>query len=448
MEVRNEETNDGYWIAINSLMPRIIKLDAKPAYGSTVDTDDDLLYDIEELWSIEPSGYHQTTIFTQYLLPSVSFSPTVIPLYMYYSNPSEIDTDEDDINDYEEYIFGTLPLFEDSDNDKLTDGKELDMWFDPLNKNYDGDSYNDYQEWKNGTSPFVYNMNSKESRAAFLKGGLFGDFVTADSIEMLLGQIVFSFTPFVADARDFIANIIVNFDGWAALANVGGFALDFTGVLGATANASKAVSKLGEFVIRYADDAPKVVEAIVQGSKHFPDSGEVIPMLAKIIPVGAFDDITQSLKNGKKISKADYTKLQEIFKASEKSFDIGNSLKPQKLLDELIESGNKFNLDEVIAITKMPDGKLVWLEIGKETGGVGSAGLLHIERHLSQFEAKGINKEELPDFIMAALSKGKKVGIKNTRDIYKVVYKGKTQRVAIQIGSNGFIVGANPKSIP
>lgn len=33
------------------------------------------------------------------------------------------------------------------------------------------------------------------------------------------------------------------------------------------------------------------------------------------------------------------------------------------------------------------------------------------------------------------------------RPIYEFIYKGKTRRVAISIGSNGYIVGANPKSI-
>lgn len=316
-----EETNDGYWIALYGLLPRFVKLDAKPCEGSTADTDGDCLYDIEELWIDTQINYHNISTFSQYLLPTVNFKQASIPMYMYFSNPTEVDTDKDNVDDCEESIIGTSELNEDTDGDKLSDGKELEMWFDPLNKNYDDDSYNDYSEWKNGTSPFVYNMNSKESRAAFIKGGLLGDFVTADSIEMLLGQIVFSFTPLVADARDFVANIFFDFDGWAALANVGGFALDFTGVLGATADVTKAVSKLGEFVIRYADDAPKVVEAIVQGSKHFPEGDEVISALVKVIPASAVDDMVSSIKNGDSIAKADYDELYKIVKAAGKNTD-------------------------------------------------------------------------------------------------------------------------------
>jgi len=207
------------------------------------------------------------------------------------------------------------------------------------------------------------------------------------------------------------------------------------------------VPKLAKFVAKHADDVPKVLDAIIQTSKLFPNADEVAIGLVKILPVGALDNIAKSIKNGDNITKAEYRKLQDVFEAAGKNFDIGNSLKPQKLLDELIDSGEKFTLDKVVAITKMPDGKLVWLEIGKETGEQGSAGLRHIEKHADEFLKVGISKDEIPEFIMTALSKGEKAGVQNTRDIYEVVYKGKKHRVAIDVGSNGFIVGANPKSV-
>ena len=49
---------------------------------------------------------------------------------------------------------------------------------------------------------------------------------------------------------------------------------------------------------------------------------------------------------------------------------------------------------------------------------------------------------------MHAIKDGKVVGTQRTRPIYEVMYEGKLQRVAISISNNGFIVGANPKSIP
>ena len=75
-------------------------------------------------------------------------------------------------------------------------------------------------------------------------------------------------------------------------------------------------------------------------------------------------------------------------------------------MDELANSGVKYNPDNIVAITKTADGRLVWFENGKV------------------------------------------VGTQRTRTLYEVMYEGKIQRVAISIGDNGFIVGANSKSIP
>ena len=114
-----------------------------------------------------------------------------------------------------------------------------------------------------------------------------------------------------------------------------------------------------------------------------------------------------------------------------------------KSLDELANSGVKYNPDDIVAITKTTDGRLVWLENGNS-----SAGLEHIMQHVDQFASKGISSKEISNFIIYAIENGKVVGTQRTRTIYEVMYEGKLQRVAISIGDNGFIVGANPKSIP
>jgi hypothetical protein len=113
-------------------------------------------------------------------------------------------------------------------------------------------------------------------------------------------------------------------------------------------------------------------------------------------------------------------------------------------MEELVKSGEKFTPDDVIAIAMKPDGSLVWLEKGNAR-----AGIQHIlHEHANQFINVGIQPSQLPDFLMTAVTHGKIVGIQKTRPIYEVLYQGKMQRVAIDIGSNGFIVSANPKSIP
>lgn len=113
------------------------------------------------------------------------------------------------------------------------------------------------------------------------------------------------------------------------------------------------------------------------------------------------------------------------------------------LIKELVASGVKCNIDDIVGIVKTADGKIVWLEKGNS-----KAGLEHILSHADQFATQGIAKEKIPDFIMYAVENGTIVGKQRTRPIYEVMYEGKLYRVAISIGKNGFIVGANPKSMP
>ncbi|WP_223879890.1 hypothetical protein [Paenibacillus spiritus] len=120
-------------------------------------------------------------------------------------------------------------------------------------------------------------------------------------------------------------------------------------------------------------------------------------------------------------------------------------LKPQGLMDELANSGVKYNPNDVVAVTRNADGKLVWIENGNS-----QAGLNHILNHADDFAAKGISQGQLPEFITKAVSGGKIVGYQGKgtgRPIYEVSFNGQTQRVAITTGNNGFIVGANPVSI-
>lgn len=124
----------------------------------------------------------------------------------------------------------------------------------------------------------------------------------------------------------------------------------------------------------------------------------------------------------------------------------GTNGENKALVDELVSSGEKCTPENIVAITKDSSGKIVWLETGND-----QAGLNHIiDEHGSQFHGKGISNEEIPNYVMEAIHQGNIVGYqgkKNPRTIYEFVYEGKKQRIAISIGPNGFIVGANPKSV-
>jgi len=68
--------------------------------------------------------------------------------YIFGTNPADIDSDQDTLNDYDEiYLHLTNPLSEDSDSDGLTDGEEILAGLDPLDPDYDNDG------WKDGADP-------------------------------------------------------------------------------------------------------------------------------------------------------------------------------------------------------------------------------------------------------------------------------------------------------
>ncbi|MGX1880968.1 polymorphic toxin-type HINT domain-containing protein [Streptomyces sp. NPDC055287] len=122
-----------------------------------------------------------------------------------------------------------------------------------------------------------------------------------------------------------------------------------------------------------------------------------------------------------------------------------NDCVDKELLDEMSETGVKFDPEKVIRAERNADGKIVFLEEGNSR-----AGLKHIiEEHADDFERSGIAREDIPDLVMQAATKGKKVGTQGKGDgrpIYEVEFKGQKRRVAVTVGNNGFVVGANPKS--
>ena len=133
-----------------------------------------------------------------------------------------------------------------------------------------------------------------------------------------------------------------------------------------------------------------------------------------------------------------------LWERDSKNLAKGAGLLDQALIAELKAAGVKFTEADLKWIFKRGDGKIMFLENGNA-----SAGFEHILSHKNDFIAKGIAEGDISDFVMSALKENKIVGYQGSgtgRPIYEVVYKGTSQRVAITTGSNGFVVGANPKS--
>ena len=212
----------------------------------------------------------------------------------------------------------------------------------------------------------------------------------------------------------------------------------------------------GVKVFRYSDET---AEAVASGEKLLKESQTVYESFADMMSPDDAAKYLDFLENGSRegltsaelagVEKADVLLVSQKV-GYEDVWDlrnVGDALESglnSNLLDELANSGVKYNPEDIVAITKTADGKLVWLENGTDT-----AGLNHIiTEHADDFLNKGIMQEQIPDYVMNALENGKIVGYQGRgtgRPIYEFTYNGEIHKVAITVGNNEFIVGANPK---
>ncbi|WP_405083425.1 hypothetical protein [Pantoea ananatis] len=119
-----------------------------------------------------------------------------------------------------------------------------------------------------------------------------------------------------------------------------------------------------------------------------------------------------------------------------------NSLTTKSLFNEMATQGIKFTPENVVSAAKDNSGKVIFLEKGNS-----KAGLQHIvEEHGSQFAQIGVSEARIPDVVMKAVTDGKIVGYQGSgvgRPIYETIIDGKKYNIAITVGNNGYIVGAN-----
>ena len=106
-------------------------------------------------------------------------------------------------------------------------------------------------------------------------------------------------------------------------------------------------------------------------------------------------------------------------------------------MDELASSGVRHNVEDVISVTKTPDGKLVWLEKGNA-----SSGLQHIvDGHASHFTNRGVNN--IPEFLNRTLQETPiKTGMTKAGPYAEYLIDGSKYKVAY--GTNGYVVSFYP----
>jgi hypothetical protein len=127
---------------------------------------------------------------------------------------------------------------------------------------------------------------------------------------------------------------------------------------------------------------------------------------------------------------------------------LPGNLAKASMVRELIANGVKVTPDDILAIARLPDGKIVFLEKGQAgVPGIKDAGMAHIiKEHGAEFAGAGIGAQEIPKVLINALNSGKIVGYLGQgvgRPIIETVVNGQTIKVGITVGNNGYIVGAN-----
>lgn len=122
---------------------------------------------------------------------------------------------------------------------------------------------------------------------------------------------------------------------------------------------------------------------------------------------------------------------------------IKEAVSNRALIAELLSVGTKITVQDVVAVVRLPDGTIAFLERGTPKAGLGHI----IKEHAGDFANIGVSQADIPAFVMYALKSGKFVGYQGQgtgRSVYEVMLNGKVQRVAITVSRNGFVVGANP----
>lgn len=111
----------------------------------------------------------------------------------------------------------------------------------------------------------------------------------------------------------------------------------------------------------------------------------------------------------------------------------------EKWLQELEKSGVKYTKENVVMITKTPDGKLMWLETGNQ-----NSGLEHIiSRHQTEFTKRGIN--DIQSHLEATL-KTVPVETGPQNGGYYSIYTIDGKNYTVAYGTNGYIVSFYPSN--
>lgn len=137
-KIGSDIVGDGYWIYLDGPVPTPVRLDEEPKTGSTVDTDQDGIYDIDELEGATPSGCIDLdaliTLTSDGAITGTDYG--TVMMYKYQSSPVDKDTDFDGTEDLKDNMpksnsFKGIMHYE-IDNAKRTCNVEFSMDYKKL----------------------------------------------------------------------------------------------------------------------------------------------------------------------------------------------------------------------------------------------------------------------------------------------------------------------------
>ena len=190
----------------------------------------------------------------------------------------------------------------------------------------------------------------------------------------------------------------------------------------------------GRDIASYSD---KDINTLVEQSKEQIKEDGVKALQSGEMPDDAHLEIMELNPPTARGKMAIYQMVNMEDAANEHDVSQTSDLKPTSLMDELMNSGEKCNIDEVIVVTKTTDGSLLWLEQGNE-----KKGLTHIlQRHANDFASQDV--EDVPRLIIEVLNtKPIKKGQNEKGPYADYTLNGNTYRLAY--GTNGYIVSFYP----
>lgn len=234
-----------------------------------------------------------------------------------------------------------------------------------------------------------------------------------------IGNACDGYAKMVDDKHTEIENELQSFLEWTAGIEIaGGIVSIFTA--GIAEAPTQAVE--GAEVANAASKVVRLLGALLDAVKGSEVVANVITRIEKVVPV-----LGRFLK-----AEKDVVEVEKAAAEAERA----------ALIDELTANGVKFSEDKIVTIFRDSEGRVVFLEEGGP-----KAGLQHVLDHEAEFATRGISRGQIPDMLKTALTDGKVVGYQGKgtgRPIYEFVFNGVKQRVAITVGDNGYIVGANP----